>query len=83
MRNDRASVLALDRDLSRRVSPIIRSWWLLLVIYAVPMTELRGATASDMGFIQLSDDQSRVTVPSLKPELQATFFRKNPLWQDR
>jgi len=59
MRNDRASVLALDRDLCRRVSPIIRSWWLLLVIYTVSMTDLRGATVSDMGFIQLSDDQSR------------------------
>lgn len=57
MRNDRGSMRASGRDQCRRPSPILRFWWALLVTYAVTMTDLRSATAAEMGFVQLSNDQ--------------------------
>ena len=57
MRNDRGSMRASGRDQCRRPSPILRFWWVLLVTYAVTMTDLRSATAAEMGFVQLSNDQ--------------------------
>ena len=57
VRNDRGSMRASGRDQCRRPSPILRFWWVLLVTYAVTMTDLRSATATEMGFVQLSNDQ--------------------------
>ena len=57
MRNDRGSMRASGRDQCRRPSPIRRFRWVLLVTYAVTMTDLRSATVPEMGFVQLSNDQ--------------------------